>query len=313
MKYVVTSDSPLRLDTFLAQETGLSRSQISAFIKKGVVKIYGEYATKPGTMVKNGDPVYFTVPTEENDGLIAEEIPLDVIYEDEVMLIINKAANIIVHPAINVPSGTLANALKHYLKDDPATIQGFNRPGLVHRLDRDTTGLLMVAKTPEAMHQLTKDIKMRNVKKLYITFLEGKLEPDKGEIHAPIHRDPKDRKKMAVGGEKAAYTLYHVADRVQNPAISVCKVRIITGRTHQIRVHFSSIGYPVMGDETYNTKRNPLPAPRQMLHAATVEFRHPITRELMSITAPIPDDMKECIGHYNITPHESWYDLSDFD
>jgi 23S rRNA pseudouridine1911/1915/1917 synthase len=257
--------------------------------------------------------VYFLAPKAENDDLVPEDTPLDIVYEDEHILAVNKPADMIVHPAGRVKNGTLANALKFYLQNDPQTIEGFARPGLVHRLDRDTTGILLIAKNEAAMNGLGRAIKNREVKKLYIALLYGKLSPEQGEIHSPIGRDPNNRKKMKAGIGRPSYTMYNVIGNMTGPTMTLTKVRIITGRTHQIRVHFASIGHPVIGDKTYNPEVANDPVSRQMLHAARIEFTHPITHVTMSIDAPLPNDFRDILAPHSLIPNATWYDLSDFD
>lgn len=313
MKYVVDeTHEGERLDKYLSTMSGLTRNQTQALIREGNAKIFGEYVIKPGFQIKLGDPIYFSLPEPENDKLIGEDIPLDIIYEDKHILVINKPAGIVVHPAVGNRTGTVANALKFYFEHHPDTIPGFARTRLVHRLDKDTSGALVIAKSDEIQQYLSNQWKYRNVKKLYLALVEGRVRPPKGEIHAPIGRDPEDRKKMKVTEGRPSYTLYSVIDQVKNPSLTFLKTRIITGRTHQIRVHFASIGYPVIGDAKYNPHPALLHVPRQMLHAACIEFEHPVSKKRMLIKAPVPSDMMTVLTKYNIEEHENWYSFSDF-
>ena len=313
MKYIVDDQHDgERLDKFLAVVSDLSRSQVQSLIKQGKAKVYGEYVKKPGFIVKAGDPVYFYIPPKANDDLKGEEMPLEILYEDKYIIVLNKPASIVVHPAVGNKSGTIANGLKHYLENNTDSISGFERVKLVHRLDKDTSGVLVVAKSDEVHASLSNQWKKRKVKKLYIVLLAGHVKPDRGEIHAPIARDPNDRQKMKVAEGRPSYTIYKVLEYVDYPKMSLVKTRIITGRTHQIRVHFSSIDYPVVGDSKYNKHVNAIEVPRQMLHAACIEFEHPVSKKQMLMKAPIPKDMMMEISKYNLEENENWYTFSDF-
>jgi len=252
-----------------------------------------------------GSRIEVVVPPAEAVGIAAEDIPLDIIYEDEELAVVNKPAGMVVHPAPGHRSGTLVNALLHHMPDIEG-VGGRLRPGIVHRLDRDTSGLLVVAKTDRAHRGLTDALRRRRVKRLYVTAAWGHLDESPLTIEAPIGRDRKDRKKMAVvEGGKAAHTRVRVRERW--PRADLLDVALKTGRTHQIRVHLAWIGHPVVGDPVYGegwergmggpdrqwalelARRTP----RQFLHAAQLVFEHPVTGERLRLEAPLPADLRE--------------------
>ncbi|MGD8397380.1 MAG: RluA family pseudouridine synthase [Anaerolineae bacterium] len=285
-----------RLDRYLAaQLTDLSRSAAQRLIADGQVTV-NEEPVKASYKVQPGDQVVVTRPVEEEADLRPEPIPLDLIYEDEHLLVVNKPAGMVVHPAPGHPGGTLVNAL---LAHCPELAQaGGERPGIVHRLDRDTSGLILVAKRERVRRALQRQFKQREVYKAYLALLHGHLQPAWGRIEAPIARDPAHRQRMAVmRGGREAVTEYHVletfAHRVGAVAGDYCLARAEphTGRTHQIRVHFASIDHPVVGDAVYGRRRARLPVSRQFLHAQMLRFLHPATGVRMQLEAPLADDL----------------------
>jgi 23S rRNA pseudouridine1911/1915/1917 synthase len=286
-----------RLDIFLARKIGLSRSQVDKLIKSGFVKLNNE-KTKPGYRIKTDDRIYVKVPPAQVIEAKPENIPLDIVYEDKDIIVLNKPAGIVVHPAAGNTEGTLVNALLHHCSD-LSGIGGAIRPGVVHRLDKDTSGLIVFAKNDEAHSNLSQQIKSRKVKKIYIAIVHGEVKNDKGEIDAPLGRHPVQRKKMAVIRsyklkKRAALTYYKVLKRYKN--YTLLELDLKTGRTHQIRVHLSYLGHPVVGDITYSRKKNDIGAVRQLLHAKTLGFNHPITGKYMEFNSEMPDDMKSVIA-----------------
>jgi 23S rRNA pseudouridine1911/1915/1917 synthase len=286
----------IRLDKFLAEQVAnLSRSAAQRLIDDGQVTVNGE-PSKPSYKVRTGDIVLALLPTEEASELVAEEIPLNVVFEDKDLLVVNKAAGMVVHPAPGHPGGTLVNALLAYCPELAAG--DVERPGIVHRLDRDTSGLILVAKRDPIRRALQRQFRDRQVHKAYLALLDGHLQPAWGRIEAPIGRDPHHRQRMAVlaGGREAA-TDYHVLEQFAHqigPAAgnyTLVEAEPETGRTHQIRVHFASIGHPVVGDAVYGRRRTWLPVDRQFLHARKLGFKHPTTGQRVGFEAPLPEEL----------------------
>ena len=290
----------MRLDRQI-QEThpDFSRSRIEGLIKGGFVTVNGAVAEKAGMKVAVDDEIVVEIPPPVPAVPEPEDIPLDVVYEDADMLVVNKAPGMVVHPAPGHFTGTLVNALLHHCPD-LSGIGGVARPGIVHRLDQDTSGLIVVAKSQAAMDGLVKAFAShKNIEKTYLAVVHGRPRLDAGRIENLIGRHPVDRKRMAIVEKngKVAITNYRMQDcsnRHSNLASVVC--RIETGRTHQIRVHMASLGCPVIGDKVYgkpalDKKLEPVPV-RQMLHAWKLKLWHPVRREQMSFVAPIPADMK---------------------
>ena len=300
-----------RLDIRLtALHPDFSRSRIKGLIEAGLVKVNGEVELKPGAKVDESDEFEVTIPPPVPAEPEPEDIPLDIIFEDDDLLVLNKPAGLVVHPAPGHNTGTLVNAVLHHCPDLKG-IGGVARPGIVHRLDQDTSGVMVVAKSQAAMTALARDFSSHaNMRKTYLAIVHGKPVPAEGRIENMIGRHKCNRKKMAVVTEngKTAITDYRtlstapkpVADNVWEPrtAISLVKCDILTGRTHQIRVHMASIGCPVVGDSAYGRKsadRTLFPVPeRQMLHAWRLELRHPTTRRQVLFETPIP----ECFNRY---------------
>ena len=300
-----------RLDIRLtALYPDFSRSRIKGLIEAGLVKVNGEVELKPGAKVDESDEFDVTIPPPVPAEPEPEDIPLDIIFEDEDLLVLNKPAGLVVHPAPGHNTGTLVNAVLHHCPDLKG-IGGVARPGIVHRLDQDTSGVMVVAKSQAAMTALARDFSSHaNMRKTYLAIVHGKPVPAEGRIENMIGRHKCNRKKMAVVTEngKIAITDFQtlatvpkpVADNVWEPrtAISLVKCDILTGRTHQIRVHMASMGCPVVGDTAYGRKsadKTLFPPPeRQMLHAWRLELRHPTTRRQVLFEAPIP----ECFSRY---------------
>lgn len=248
-------DVDKRIDSFLASELDYTRSYLKKLILNGLVKVNGS-SIKPNYKLKEGDSVDVNIPEAEKIDLMPENIPLDIIYEDDDIIVINKPQGMVVHPAPGNYSGTLVNALLYHCKN-LSGINGELRPGIVHRLDKDTSGVMVVAKNDKAHLDLSNQIKERTILKKYIAIVEGVIKDDEGSIEAPIGRDHVERKKMAVTEDgRYALTLYKVLERYKNN--SLIEATIKTGRTHQIRVHMSYIGHPIVGDEVYGYKNKDL-------------------------------------------------------
>lgn len=273
-----------RLDKALADLTDLSRSQANDEIKKGTVLVNGE-PVKAKYTVKLGDIISYQLPEEEILDYEAEDIPIDIVYEDEDLAIINKAQGMVVHPSAGHSSGTLVNALLYHIKD-LSTINGVVRPGIVHRIDKDTSGLLMIAKNDKAHHILADELKAKKSLRKYLAIVHGNLPNDRGMIEAPIGRSEKDRKKQAVTAKgKDAITRFQVVERFGD--FTLVELSLETGRTHQIRVHMAYIGHPVAGDPLYGPRKT-LAGNGQFLHAQTLGFTHPSTGEMVTFTAEPP-------------------------
>jgi 23S rRNA pseudouridine1911/1915/1917 synthase len=281
-------DSGCRLDIAIARRLpALSRSRIGRLATEGWILVDGR-ARKPAFRLHAGQRIHVAVPPAAPAGLTAEAIPLDVVYEDADLLVVNKPAGLTVHPAPGHPSGTLVNAVLARVPDLPG-IGGTLRPGIVHRLDKDTSGLLVVAKTDEAHRSLAAQLRTHSVVRMYLAVVRGRLRRDAGVIAAPIGRHPAHRTRLAVVPRgREAVTHYEVLERFRTATLLAC--RLETGRTHQIRVHLTHIGHPILGDPVYG--RAPAPEMRrQALHAARLEFTHPRTGRRITCTAPIPEDM----------------------
>lgn len=284
------NDKGKRIDSFLNEVIeDATRSYIQKIIDGGYVEITGKKTTKSGNKLKGTETIVVNLPEDETLDLIPEDIPLEIIYEDSDIVIINKAPNMVVHPAHGNHNGTLVNALLYHIKD-LSTINGVIRPGIVHRLDKDTSGVIVVAKHDEAHTTLSDMFKEKTLEKTYVCIAKGVFKDKSGRIETLIGRDPRDRKKMAVVTEngKIAISNYEVLDESKN--YSLVKVRIETGRTHQIRVHMKSLNHPILGDATYGNSTDGIA--RQMLHAYRLKFTHPISKKDMVVTAPIPEDFK---------------------
>jgi 23S rRNA pseudouridine1911/1915/1917 synthase len=264
-------------------------------IETGKVTVNGELS-KASYRVRAGDIISCVVPDQEPAAPVAELISLDIVYEDPYLLVVNKPAGMVVHPAPGHSRGTLVNALLAYLPDLASS--GDERPGIVHRLDRDTSGLILVAKSPKMRRALQKLFKDRVVDKGYLALLDGHLQPAWGRIEAPIGRHPQHRQQMTVlHGGREAVTEYRVVEQFSRQtgpaagAYTLVEAEPRTGRTHQIRVHFASIGHPVVGDRVYGRRRSALPVNRQFLHAQRLGFYHPQTGQRLELAAPLPPDL----------------------
>ena len=281
----------VRLDKALADLTDLSRSVANEQIKSGQVLVNGQ-AKKAKYSVQAGDILTYQVPEVEEIDYVAEDIPLEIVYQDADVAVVNKPQGMVVHPSVGHTSGTLVNALLYHVKD-LSGINGVLRPGIVHRIDKDTSGLLMIAKNDEAHTKLAAELKDKKSLRKYWAIVHGNLPNDRGMIEAPIGRSEKDRKKQAVTAKgKEAVTRFQVLERFGD--YTLVELTLETGRTHQIRVHMAYIGHPVAGDEAYGPKKT-LKGHGQFLHARTLGFTHPRTGEVVEFTAEAPAIFQETL------------------
>lgn len=285
-----------RLDAYLALKLSISRSQIEKYIQNGLVQVNHE-TSKPSYRVKKDDRILIQVPQAVPIKAIAQEMPLDVVFEDKDIIVINKQRGVVVHPAPGHSDKTLVNALLFHCKD-LSGVGGNIRPGVVHRLDKDTSGLLVFAKNDVAHLELSRQIKDRSVKKKYLALVFGNVKLDSGVIDAPLGRNQSDRKKIAVIKNdqlkrRDALTLYRVIKRYKGFTLLECDLK--TGRTHQIRVHLAHIGHPIVGDSTYSKKRASFWREGQFLHSYKLEFNHPVTGKTMAFEAKLPKDMENVL------------------
>ncbi|WP_100373271.1 RluA family pseudouridine synthase [Bacillus sp. FJAT-45037] len=297
MQWNVSEDNRSeRIDKFLtATENGWSRSQVQQWIKEGHILV-NEKSTKANYKLQLEDHISLVIPEAEELDVVAEDIPLDIVYEDEDVIVVNKPRGMVVHPAPGHYSGTLVNALLHHC-DDLSGINGVKRPGIVHRIDKDTSGLIMIAKNDHAHESLVNQLKAKTTKRRYKAVVHGVIPHQHGTIDAPIGRDKKERQSMTVTEENSrdAVTHFTVLEVINNYTYVQCELE--TGRTHQIRVHLKYIGYPLVGDPKYGPKKKTLDIEGQALHATMLGFVHPRTGEEMEFHAPIPADMEELL-HY---------------
>ena len=280
-------DAGLRLDAFLAKQLPeLSRSRIQQLLEQGCILAEGRPGKK-NQRLSPGERIRLDLPEPAEADPEPEEIPLDILFEDEDLLVVNKPKGMVVHPAPGHESGTLVNALLHHCGDSLSGISGVKRPGIVHRLDKDTSGLMLAAKTDRAHASLAAQLGDHSLHRVYAALLIGTPRPPEGTVDLPVGRHPRDRKKMAAGipGGRPAITHYRVLETF--PGYSYAECVLETGRTHQIRVHMASLGHPVAGDPLYGG-RCPLPLSSQCLHAREICFRHPVTEEEMTFSCPLP-------------------------
>ena len=274
-----------RLDKFISEETDISRSMAAKLISDGMVTVNGRAVNKSASL-KEGDEITVVVPPPEILSAEPENIPLDIIYEDDDLLVVNKPKGMVVHPAVGNTSGTLVNALMYHCQGRLSGINGVLRPGIVHRIDKNTSGLLVVAKNDTAHAGLAEQIKAHSMTREYLAVAMGRFKETEGTVDAPIGRDPSDRLKMAVTprNSKNAVTHYTVAEQYKNCAF--LRLRLETGRTHQIRVHMSHIGHPILGDDVYGKAFKGIEG--QCLHAYKLGFVHPVTFEYMEWSGELP-------------------------
>lgn len=278
-----------RIDKYLSHEMdSFSRSYIQKLIKEGHVFVNGK-SVKANYKLSYDETVIVEIPELTEPDIVAEDIPLDILYEDQDILIVNKPKGMVVHPAAGHYSGTLVNALMYHCGDSLSGINGVMRPGIVHRIDMDTTGSLLVCKNDTAHQKLAAQLKDHSIKRVYHAIVHGNFKEDSGTINAPIGRHPVERKKMSVNYQngREAVTHYQVLERFRNYTYIAC--RLETGRTHQIRVHMASIHHPLLGDSVYGPQKCPYPLQGQTLHAKILGIIHPVTNEYMEFDAPLPE------------------------
>jgi len=299
-----------RLDRYLAEVySQCSRGEIQRLLGEGCIKVNGR-PPKPSQSPRCGDVIEVRWPSPKSTEVEAQDIPLDVLFEDHDLLVINKVPDIAVHPSAGHEDGTLVNALLHHCEGELSGIGGVQRPGIVHRLDLDTSGCLVIAKNDHSHRELQDQFALRRVEKIYQCIACGLPEPAEGDIRTFIARHASHRKKMAVveetrRGARPAWTSYRVLERLR--AASFVECRLHTGRTHQIRVHLQHLGHPILGDEVYGarpslrvTEETEFKAPRQLLHARRLAFRHPRTGQWREFDAPLPEDFKEALSRLRL-------------
>jgi 23S rRNA pseudouridine1911/1915/1917 synthase len=280
-----------RLDRYLSQQlSDLSRARIQQLIQQGCVQVNDTVCTSKKINLKSGDLITLEMPAIQPLALIAEDIPLDILYEDDELIILNKPAGLVVHPAPGHPDGTLVNALLAHCPNLPG-IGGVQRPGIVHRLDKDTTGAIVIAKTDRAYQHLQAQIQAKTARREYLGLIYGVPKMETGSINLPIGRNPQDRKKMDIvsveEGGRAAITHWQVKERFGN--YTLMHFQLETGRTHQIRVHSAKIGHPIVGDPIYSSAHSVgVNLPGQALHAWKLQLQHPVSGDLVEVTAPLP-------------------------
>ena len=297
--HVSEEKAGVRLDAYCAeQEPDFSRGYIKNLLNEGAVKVDGGQK-KASYKLKGKEIITMEIPEPAESTIEPENIPLEIIYEDEDVIVVNKARGMVVHPAAGNYSGTLVNALLYHCKN-LSGINGVIRPGIVHRLDKDTSGIMICAKNDEAHLSLSQQIQAKTARRTYLAVVRGNIKTDSGTIETQIARDKVDRKKMAVVKEngREAITDYEVVERFGKYTLVRCKLR--TGRTHQIRVHMEHLGYPLVGDPKYSPMKTPFAIKGQALHSQTLEFTHPRTGERMRFEAPLPEDMQKIITRLHL-------------
>jgi len=288
-----TEHAGVRLDAFLSADGALTRSQAARLIAEGRVRVNGKPAAKSARL-SGGETVTVDVPQLRETALPPQDIPLDVVYEDDDVIVVNKPTGLVVHPAPGHPDGTLVNALLHHCGDSLSGIGGEKRPGIVHRIDRDTSGLIIAAKNDAAHLALSAQLKDHSLSRTYECLVTGNMKQDSGTVDAPIGRSSADRKKMAVVPTgRRAVTHWEVVARY--PGVTHLRCRLETGRTHQIRVHLAHIGHPILGDTVYGNKK-PVPGlTGQCLHATGLRFIHPRTGQPVELTCPRPEEFERML------------------
>ena len=275
-----------RIDRFLADSQDLTRSFLQKILKEGEVIVNGK-SVKANYKLRKGDRIEFEIPEAVEPDIVAEDIPLSILYEDADVLVVDKPKGMVVHPAVGHYSRTLVNAVMYHCKGELSGINGVLRPGIVHRIDRDTTGSIIICKNDMAHNEIARQLKEHSINRRYRAIVTGVLKDEEGTIEGAIGRDKKDRKKMAITADgKPAVTHYRVLQRFKHYTYVECVLE--TGRTHQIRVHMASIGHPLLGDEVYGRKSDKYKCEGQCLHAMTLGFHHPRTGEYIEVNAPLP-------------------------
>lgn len=290
---ITENEAGMRADVALAQLLEITRSNMQKLLEEGRA-VRGQKVIKSNYRVKAGEEILVNLPEPQPLDVQPEDIPLDIIYEDDEVVVVNKARGMVVHPAAGNYNGTLVNALLYHCKN-LSGINGVIRPGIVHRLDKDTSGIMICAKNDSAHLSLSEQIQSKTAQRTYLAVVRGNVKNDSGIIETQIARDKNDRKKMAVvtEGGRQAITEYEVAERFGK--YTVVKCRLKTGRTHQIRVHMEYLGYPLVGDPKYSPMKTPFAINGQALHSLTLSFTHPRTGERLTFEAPLPEDMKKIL------------------
>lgn len=290
---ITENEAGMRADVALAQLLEITRSNMQKLLEEGRA-VRGQKVIKSNYRVKAGEEILVNLPEPQPLDVQPEDIPIDIIYEDDDVVVVNKARGMVVHPAAGNYNGTLVNALLYHCKN-LSGINGVIRPGIVHRLDKDTSGIMICAKNDSAHLSLSEQIQSKTAQRTYLTVVRGNVKNDSGIIETQIARDKNDRKKMAVvtEGGRQAITEYEVAERFGK--YTVVKCRLKTGRTHQIRVHMEYLGYPLVGDPKYSPMKTPFAINGQALHSLTLSFTHPRTGERLTFEAPLPEDMKKIL------------------
>ena len=286
---VSDGQSGIRIDRYLSEmNKELSRSYIQKLLKEQKITVNGS-AVKANYKVQEGDEISVAVPDIKEPDILPEDIPLDILYEDDDVLIVNKPKGMVVHPSAGHTSGTLVNAVMAHCGEHLSGINGVLRPGIVHRIDKDTTGALLICKDDIVHRDLAEQLKKHSIKRRYRAVVQGNLKEDEGTVNAPVGRHATDRKNMAINHKngKEAITHYKVLERFGQATYIEC--RLETGRTHQIRVHMASLGHPLLGDTVYGSSKNPYHLQGQALHAMILGFVHPITGEYLEFKAPLPE------------------------
>lgn len=292
---VTEEESGERLDKYLAGlMPEVSRSFLQKLLKQGQVTV-NDKNVKANYNIREKDVIYLNVPEAVEPEILPENIPLDILYEDKDVLVVNKPKDMVVHPAPGHYTGTLVNAIMYHCKDNLSGINGVLRPGIVHRIDKDTTGSLIICKNDIAHNSLSEQLKKHSITRKYVAIVHGVLKEDSGTIEGPIGRNPNDRLKMAINYQKGkdAVTHYRVLKRFDKFTFVECVLE--TGRTHQIRVHMASIHHPLLGDELYGPAKCPYKLQGQTLHAQTLGFVHPVSKEYIEVNAPLPEYFQQLL------------------
>lgn len=294
---VTPEEAGERIDAYLRRKTELSRSRVSDLILGGALSICGKEQLKPSFKVDAGQQIELRIPETRSVDIVPQDIPLDILYEDKDIVVINKPCGMVVHPAAGNEDHTLVNALLYHIHD-LSGIGGEMRPGIVHRLDKDTSGLILIAKNDRSHIVMSDQFKSRSMEKHYRALAFGRFSEESGLIDAPIARHPVDRKKMAVvSGGKPSQTEWQVIKHLNGA--TYLDVHLLTGRTHQIRVHMHSIGHPLLGDKIYAPNiKTPIHVSRLMLHAYSLEFTHPISGDRMRLEAPLPEAFNQTLRKF---------------
>jgi len=298
MNYIVEKDDiGKRLDIYLSEKNeDMTRSYIKNLIDDGKILVNGK-SVKSGYKVKNGDSIDVEIVEKVPENIVAEDIPLDIVYEDEDIIIINKAKGMVVHPANGNYTGTVVNSLMHSHEGKLSSINGVVRPGIVHRIDKDTSGIIVVAKNDNAHKKLSEQFKVHSISRKYVALVKGIIKEDELTIDKPIGRSTKDRKKMAVTDKNSRNAVTHISvlRRFYTSNVTLVEARLETGRTHQIRVHMASLHHPLIGDEVYGKKDPKFKVEGQMLHAKSLGFMHPTTNEFVEFDSELPDYFKKIL------------------